>query len=136
MHALSLRQPWAALVVAGRKTIEVRSWPTRRLGRVLVHAARLTDDRPEARTHVSPDLVDAAGLRGGIVGAVEIVRCVTYGNLDEFVRDQGLHLNDPSWFRGPRLYGFVFARPERLPFRACQGQNRFFTVADGTEGGR
>ena len=27
-YALSLKQPWAALVVFGRETIEVRRWPT------------------------------------------------------------------------------------------------------------
>src|SRR5204863_2700985 len=39
VYALSLKQPWAALLVHGRKSVEVRSWPTARRGRVLIHAA-------------------------------------------------------------------------------------------------
>jgi hypothetical protein len=133
MHALSLRQPWAALVAAGLKTIEVRTWPTRRLGPILIHAARLTDDRPAAWQKVPLELMDVVARRGGIVGAVEIVRCVSYRSLAEFVADQARHLNEPAWFQPPRMYGFVFANPRRLPFRPCPGQNRFFSVADETE---
>ena len=57
-YALSLKQPWAALVVAGRKAIEVRKWPTGVRGRVFIHAARVPDDRPEAWTLVPDDLRD------------------------------------------------------------------------------
>src|SRR6516164_1264126 len=51
-HALSLKQPWATLLVHGRKTIEVRRWATRRRGLLLIHAARLPDPRREAWKHV------------------------------------------------------------------------------------
>ena len=51
--AISIKQPWAALIVAGLKTVEVRTWPTRRRGRVLIHAAKLADDRPEAWDHIT-----------------------------------------------------------------------------------
>ncbi len=42
LYALSLKQPWAALLVTGRKRIEVRNWPTARRGRILIHAARVS----------------------------------------------------------------------------------------------
>ena len=45
-YALSIKQPWASLIVHGLKTIEVRAWPTARRGRILIHAARVSDDRP------------------------------------------------------------------------------------------
>ena len=46
-YALSVRQPWAALLVAGRKTVEVRTWSTAVRGRVFIHAARgATTARP------------------------------------------------------------------------------------------
>src|SRR5262249_11050532 len=60
MFALSLKQPWATLLVHGLKTIEVRRWQTVRRGRVLIHAARLPDDRREAWAHVPPELERAA----------------------------------------------------------------------------
>ena len=51
-----------------------------------------------------------------------------------FELDQLLHLNDPSWFRPPVLYGFLFSRPEVLPFRRLPGNVRFFRVSGGEPG--
>jgi len=129
-YALSLKQPWATLVTHGLKTIEVRRWPTVRRGRVLIHAARVPDDRPEAWRHVPEDLRDSAKQQGGIIGAVRLTQCLTYRNLDEFLRDQAKHLNEASWFEAPQLYGFTFAQPQPLPFRKYPGWFRFFVVKD------
>jgi hypothetical protein len=129
-YALSLKQPWAALLAHGRKTIEVRRWPTARRGRVLIHAARVPDERPEAWAHVPRELQEAARLLGGIVGAGDLTGCRIYRTLDEFVADQPLHLNDPAWFEGARLYGFTFANLTNLPFRPYPGWMRFFEVEE------
>jgi len=48
--------------------------------------------------------------RGGIVGSVEIVDCVT--------------VSDSPWFDG--RYGFVLRNPEPLPFRPMRGALGFF----------
>jgi hypothetical protein len=129
-YALSLKQPWAALLVYGLKTIEVRRWPTARRGRVLIHAAALPDERPEAWALVPAELREAAQLLGGLVGAAELTACLTYRTDEEFGADRERHLNDPSWFQGPVLYGFVFAGAAVLPFRRCPGWMRFFPVRD------
>lgn len=126
--ALSLKQPWAALLVHGRKFIEVRRWPTLRRGRVLIHAAAIPDARAEAWKHVPDDLQAAARLAGGIIGAAELTGCVSYRSPAAFVKDRLLHLNEPSWFIPPVLYGFTFTRPEVLAFRKYPGNVRFFSV--------
>lgn len=36
MKALSVRQPWASMILHGQKTIEVRSWPTSHRGDLLI----------------------------------------------------------------------------------------------------
>lgn len=41
---LSLWQPWAQLIVAGRKTIETRSWSTKHRGPLAIHAAKKKAD--------------------------------------------------------------------------------------------
>jgi len=128
MFALSLKQPWATLLVHGLKTIEVRRWQTVRRGRVLIHAARLPDDRREAWAHVPPELERAARRVGGIVGAGNLVACLKYRSEEAFACDQAKHLNDPSWFEKPVLYGFAFANLAALSFRPCPGGMRFFTV--------
>lgn len=64
MKILSVRQPWAHLIVHGSKNIENRSWPTRYRGPFLVHAS-LNIDREACRKHG----IDPAKLQsGGIVG--------------------------------------------------------------------
>lgn len=130
MHALSLKQPWAALLVHGVKTIEVRRWSTSRRGRILIHAARVPDDRPEAWALVPPELHEAAQLRGGIVGAGDLIDCKTYRNLETFTADQAAHRNQLSWFNGSVLYGLTFTNLTVLPFRRLPGWMRFFSVPD------
>jgi hypothetical protein len=128
-YALSLKQPWAALLTHGRKSIEVRNWPTPRRGRILIHAARIPDPRPEAWAHVkTPELKAAAGLVGGIIGAADLTGCLEYRTPEGFAADQSRHLNDPAWFKPPVLYGFTFAAMEVLPFRKLPGWMRFFPV--------
>ncbi|HJZ53428.1 MAG TPA: ASCH domain-containing protein [Gemmataceae bacterium] len=127
--AISVKQPWAALLVAGLKTIEVRRWPTRRRGRVLIHAAKLTDERPEVWARIgTAELERAAGLCGGIVGVGEITACRTYASADRFAVDTGLHLNAPDWFEPPWLFGFVFRDTRAVTFYPYTGQTMFFTV--------
>jgi hypothetical protein len=128
MYALSLKQPWAALLAHGRKTIEVRRWPTARRGRVLIHAARVSDERPEAWALVPPELLDAARLVGGIIGAGELLDCLSYRSAELFARDQTRHLNELVWFEPQGLFGFVFDRLAPLPFHPCPGWMRFFDV--------
>jgi hypothetical protein len=116
MKALSIRQPWAWLIIHGGKDIENRTWSTKLRGRVLVHAAKGMS-RPEydaskivADTNnvYLPDLENFK--RGGIVGSVEIVDCVTESN--------------SPWFFGP--YGFVLRDPRPLPFVPMKGMLGFF----------
>ena len=126
-YALSLKQPWATLLVHGLKTIEVRRWPTDRAGRVLIHAARIADDRPEGWRRL-PDHLREHAVSGRYPGSRRNTACHTYKNLDDFLKDQASHLNEPSWFEPAGLYGFAFANPEILPFRKYPGWMRFFPV--------
>src|SRR5438034_1076820 len=89
------------------------------------------DPGPEAWARVPPELADVARLVGGIVGAAELTGCRAYRTPAEFAADAALHLNDPSWFQPPALYGFTLAHAEVLPFRALTGWMRFFPVPDG-----
>ena len=129
-HALSLKQPWAALLVHGRKSIEVRNWPTPRRGRILIHAARVPDPRAESWAHITPDLLAAAQLVGGIIGAATLVDCKTYASLADFEADRARHLNEPAWFQPPKMYGFAFTDLEVLPYRRLPGWMRFFPVTE------
>ena len=45
MKALSIRQPWAWLIVAGYKDVENRTWATDFRGRIYVHAGQRYDNQ-------------------------------------------------------------------------------------------
>ncbi|MEO2092303.1 MAG: ASCH domain-containing protein [Gemmataceae bacterium] len=128
-YALSVKQPWAALLVAGIKAVEVRTWDTRRRGPVLIHAARNPDPRPDGWAHVTtPAVRRLAETTGGIIGVAELVDCVTYPTPSAFAAAAPRHLNPPAWFAPPRLFGFAFAHPRPLPFRPLPGKTFFFPV--------
>jgi hypothetical protein len=120
--AISIRQPWAWLIVHGSKDIENRSWPTKFRGRVLVHAAKGMSTREyNAACESAYDsrgfmfwIPPASSLpRGGIVGEVEIVGCVDRSSSE--------------WFMGG--FGFVLRNPKALPFIPCRGALGFFQPA-------
>ena len=92
MKALSIRQPWAWLIVHGYKDVENQSWSTDYRGPVLVHAGKTLDPRfDEIREDIlaeGGDLPDRRSIeRGGIVGRVE-----------DLVRIAGLQLRS-AWDR-------------------------------------
>lgn len=127
MMALSLRQPWAWMVVHGRKRIENRRWSTRFRGLFLIHAARgMTraeyDDAVAFASYVAPDLVvpETASLeRGGLVGRARLV---------DVVAPCGTPCAHP-WHM-PAQFGFVLADVEPLAFRPLRGMLGFFEASD------
>lgn len=129
--ALSIRQPWAALLITGRKKIEIRRWSTAIRGRILIHAARLPDDRPEAWAWVTDELQPLTEYRGGLIGVAELTDCIRYADRESFQRDHDQHLNQPDWFQPPTMYGFTFANPQPIPFESCPGHTRFFSMDGG-----
>lgn len=129
-YALSIKQPWATLLLHGLKTIEVRSWPTARRGRILIHAAKQSATDPAIWALLPAALHETAQQRGGLVGACELTGCLVYPDREAFAADRPRHLNDPDWFAPPALYGFTVAHPEPLPFRAYPGWVRFFPIKD------
>jgi ASCH domain len=126
--ALSIRQPWATLVVLGLKTIEIRGWSTPVRGRVYIHASKTSDGRSEGWSHVPPEHLEITRRRGCLIGAADLVDCISYRSNREFSRDCQLHFNPPGWFLPPRLFGFRFESPAFVAFRAISGQIRFFPV--------
>ena len=127
--ALSVKQPWAALLAAGVKGVEVRTWGTRRRGPVLIHAAGVPDPRPDGWALIpNPQVRTLAEQTGGVIAAAELVECVDYPTPERFAADAPRHLNPPGWFRPPRLFGFVFRHPRALPFRRLPGSTFFFPV--------
>jgi len=76
MRALSIRQPWAELIILGQKIIEVRSQRTNIRERVYIYAGRNKIEAEEEARIAAKFGIDVDGLpRGVLVGTVEIVGC-------------------------------------------------------------
>lgn len=124
MKTLSIRQPWASLIVAGIKNIENRSWPTHYRGPLLIHAGKAKPSHEE-RMIVASMLLQAGEdiaaieetlLYGGIIGITTLVD-VKHSSVSD-AGDWGVddafhwHLRD--------------MRP--LPFKATMGRLGLFEV--------
>ncbi|WP_020468392.1 ASCH domain-containing protein [Zavarzinella formosa] len=127
-YALSIKQPWATLLVSGIKKIEIRLWPTTIRGPVFIHAAKIPDPRPEGWEYLTPELKLISELGGQLMGMAVLEECREYRTASEFTRDQHLHRNDPSWFQPPQMHGFVFRDPISIRPIRVPGNVRFFTV--------
>ena len=117
------------LIVAGRKRIEVRTWPTTQRGPLFIHASKTRDERPEAARIVTPEIAALCSLAGGVIGLVELIECREYRSRDAFAAEVGEHRNAPNWFVPPAMYGLRVAAPVPVPFFPCSGQTRFFYLA-------
>lgn len=73
MKALSIRQPWASLIAEGSKTIEVRSWPTKYRGPLLICAGKKA--HVSLPTGVAVAIVDVVDCRPFVVGQDEAAAC-------------------------------------------------------------
>lgn len=84
LKALTLSQPWAALVAVGAKQLETRSWRTHYRGPLAIHAARGFPATARRYCEVEPirDRLQATGKwppeslrRGCIVAVCRLVEC-------------------------------------------------------------
>lgn len=127
MKALSIRQPWAWLIVNGHKPIENRTWSTNFRGRVLIHASKgmtraeyddvedwLISDGTLAMASIQLPLCHELE-RGGIVGVATITDCIPSAR-----RTSPWHIEG--------AFGFQIDDARPLPFVECKGALGFFDV--------
>ena len=128
MKALSIRPPWAHLIVHGFvpfrpgqvfervfKDVENRTRRTHYRGRILIQAGKVWDvsaAAPFIREY--GDRLPPSNVMdfGAIIGSVEIIDCVTE--------------SDSPWFTGP--FGWVLANPKPCDPVPYKGQLGLFNV--------
>ena len=135
--ALSLRQPWAWIVLNLNKNIENRPWNTRLRGRFLIHAAKgcTGQEYKDALSFVervaSRELADrvpplAELERSGIVGEATVVDVVPPWTPSETTKLICPEV-DPRWHMHPQ-FGFALRNIRRHRFHPLDGDRRFFYV--------
>ena len=91
MKVLTIREPWASLIVNGYKKYEFRSWKTNYRGKILIHAG----------INIEKNMLDRFKdynldyTKGAIIGEAEIVDCILVDK--EF--------NDDLRDKNPIVYG-------------------------------
>lgn len=142
MRALSIRQPWAWLIVRPDiidpeqraaavlarvlKDVENRDWRTEYRGPLLIHASMTMTRRYHRQA--TDDICAGFGIqlpafddlpRGGVVGVATLADCV--------------ERSASPWFEDrPGNFGFVLRDVRPLPFLACKGALSFFHVPEST----
>jgi ASCH domain-containing protein len=107
MRALSVRQPWAELIILGHKTIEVRTKRTHLRERVFIYASKNRIE-PAEEARISQEYgIDVDELpRGVLVGTANIVGCLPLKEDD----------SQAACFQIAETHGFyawLLARPHR-----------------------
>ena len=73
MKVLTIKQPWASLIMLGYKRFEFRSWKTKYRGKILIHAGQGIDKEAMKRLqkYIPKDMP-----KGKILGKAKLVDCV------------------------------------------------------------
>jgi len=116
MKVLSLKQPWAELILLGRKRIELRKWNTNFRGEFLIHASKVPDENGMKEFGFN-DLPC-----GFIVGKAELVDVKEYKSDEEFNKDKELHLAGSGWGN----FGFILKNPQRIEKIPAKGSLGFW----------
>lgn len=132
MKAISIKQPWASLIVEGIKDIENRTWkcPEKYIGqRVLIHASahQKLDKMPLdfilnkhqlavlSEHYTELELCKKHNNYGVIIGSVEIVDCViNHPSIWAEKSELGQKNEPPCDFCKP-IYNWVLANPIKFP---------------------
>ena len=116
MKALSLKQPFAELILQGKKKIELRKWNTKFRGKFLIHASKIPDKKNMLKFNLNNLPL------GFIVGEAELIDVKKYENSIEFSKNKNLHLADSSWGK----YGFVLKNAKRITPIPAKGKLNFW----------
>jgi hypothetical protein len=120
MKVLTLKQPWAELILLGKKTIEIRKWNTHFRGKFLIHSSKVSDSKSMKKFGFDklPN--------GFIVGQANLFNVKKYKNIKEFNEDKNRHLATVKWGK----YGFILKNVKRIKPIPAKGQLNFWNYRE------
>ena len=107
MKCLSVCQPFAELIIQGKKTIELRKWNTKFRGEFLVHAAKNILIEDCKRMKISSSITT-----GAIIGKVKLTDVKKYESDKELKADKKKHHSSSDFTKNK--YGFILEKPKKL----------------------
>lgn|SRR5262249_5584986 len=126
VKALTIRQPWAELILRGRKPYELRSWRTRYRGPLVIQSALKVDSEDARQLGLQPDKL----TRSAFVGVALLTDVRPYTKED--ARLLRKNRADGGW--SPNLFVWVLKKTRRIshPIKA-KGQLGLFRVPKAAE---
>lgn len=122
MKCLSVSQPFADLIISGKKTIELRNWNTNYRGEFLIHSPLKirTDDVKRLK-------INKKFVTGAIIGKAQLYDVKKYNTIKEIKLDQKFHFASKKF--QDKTFGFMLkdAKAFRIPI-PLKGQLGFFEV--------
>ena len=122
MKCLSVSQPFADLIVSGKKTIELRKWNTKFRGEFLVHAPLKIRTEDQKRLKINKKFVT-----GAIIGKAEIYRVKKYNSKSEIRKDMKFHFAGKNYQNN--RFGFMLKNSKQFKIPIpWKGKLGFFEV--------
>lgn len=125
MKALSVHQPWANLIVQGKRVLEIRSWTAEYRGRLIIHAGLIIEKKECERLGIAISKDEV----GCLLGRVDLVE-IEILTKEKWKKYRSLHLE-----AGPRPYGdntfaWIFKNPQKFsqPIKH-KGQLGLFSIS-------
>ena len=110
MKVITIKQPWATLIVEGYKRFEFRSWKTNYRGDILIHAGKGIDK--EAMERLKKYLPDEIPI-GKIIGKATLTDCVPMSkDFADMLSKENNDIYTTNSFS--RNYGFKLENVEKL----------------------
>lgn len=125
---LSIKQPWAELIMEGRKDVEVRSWATDYRGPLWIHTGQKID------TYASERFPHGDLFRGGIIGCAVLwgIRPFSSKSWEAW---RSRHLDDAKFNEELAKYGWIFRNPKRLERPIpVKGSTGLFKLSEAAKG--
>ena len=123
--ALTIRQPWAELILRGRKPFELRSWKTKYRGPLVIHAAMKIDAEDARQLGLNPEKLITSAFVG--VAILSDVRPYTREDANLLKKRRAGF----GWF--PDNFSWVLKKPRRISPVKAKGQLSLFKVPKAVE---
>ena len=123
MKVLTIKQPWASLIVNDIKHYEFRSWKTNYRGKIYIHAG-LSTDLNELKKYEEYNL---EYINGAIIGEAEIIDCIL---VDDEFKNKILKENKKVYQNGSG-YAFVLINIKKYEKPIyCKGKLGLWNMED------
>ncbi len=101
MKVLTIKEPWATLIISGYKKYEFRSWKTNYRGKILIHAGKSIEKNMLEKI----EDYNLNYSKGAIIGEAQLVDCILVDedfnkmlkNIDPIVYGKSNHVETYAW---------------------------------------